>query len=80
MRPCKGQLNIKREMFNMSILKQIFIYLFFSSFETELIKKKRKKKSKIKGRMEIDGNFKNSSFMLLFSNITLNTSQSNQIK
>ena len=30
--------------------------------------------------MEIDGNFINSSFRLLFSNITLNTSQSNQIK
>ena len=53
MGPCKGQLNIKREMFNVSILKQIFIYLFFSSFETDLMKKKKtKKKSKIKGRIE----------------------------
>ena len=30
--------------------------------------------------MEIDGNCKNSSFMFLFSNITFNTSQTNQIK
>ena len=30
--------------------------------------------------MEKDWNFKNSSFMLSFSNLTLNTSQSNQIE
>ena len=42
--PCKGQLNIKREMLNISILKQIFI--FFSSFETDLMKENEKKNQK----------------------------------
>ena len=59
----------------MLLLKQFFVVVFFSAFETDLIKK-RKKKSNIKEEIE-NGNFQNSRFMLLFSNITLNTSQSN---
>ena len=50
MGPCKGQLNLKCEVFNMLLLKHIFIY-FFSNFETDLIKSEEKQ-SKIKERIE----------------------------